>query len=67
MDKVKVQGMKGKKFFDLSPEEVKKWKETCKPIWEKWTASMEAKGLPGRAVLQEAQTLSAKFAAEYKK
>jgi TRAP-type C4-dicarboxylate transport system substrate-binding protein len=67
MDKVKVQGMKGKTFFDLSPAEVAKWKETCKPIWDKWVTNMEAKGLPGKAVFQEAQNLSAKFAAEYKK
>jgi TRAP-type C4-dicarboxylate transport system substrate-binding protein len=67
MDMAKVKGLKGRNFTDLSPEEVKRWKETCKPIWDKWVAGVEAKGLPGKAILQEAQNLSAKFAAEYKK
>jgi TRAP-type transport system periplasmic protein len=67
MDKAKVQAVKPKNFIDLSPEEVTRWKETCKPIWDKWVTTMEGKGLPGKAVLQEAQNLSARFAAEYKK
>jgi len=67
MDKEKVQAMKGKTIIDLSPAETKRWKEICRPIWDKWVANMEAKGLPGKAVLQEALDLSAKFAAELKK
>lgn len=67
MEKAKVQAMKGKKVFDLPPEEMKRWKETCKPIQDKWVANMEAKGLPGKAILQEAQRLGEKYAAEYKK
>jgi len=66
-DMAKVQAMKGKTIIDLSPAETKRWKESCKPIWEKWVANMEAKGLPGKAVLQETMNLSAKFAAELKK
>jgi TRAP-type C4-dicarboxylate transport system substrate-binding protein len=67
MNKAQVQAMKGKIFIDLSPEETKRWKETLRPVWDKWVASVEAKGLPGKAVLQETQNLSAKYAAEYKK
>lgn len=66
-EKAKVQAMKGKTIIDLSPEETKRWKEACKPVWDKWLASVEAKGLPGKAVLDEAQRLSEKFLAEHKK
>lgn len=67
MNKAQVQAMKGKTFVDLSPAEIKRWKETLRPIWDKWVANAEAKGLPGKAFLQEAQNLSAKYAAEHKK
>jgi|MudIll2142460700_1097286.scaffolds.fasta_scaffold04356_2 TRAP-type C4-dicarboxylate transport system substrate-binding protein len=66
-DKEKVRATKGKTIIDLSPAETKRWKETCRPIWDKWVANMEAKGLPGKAVLQETLNLSAKFQAEFKK
>ena len=66
-DMAKVRAMKGKTIIDLSPAETKRWKETCRPIWDKWVANMEAKGLPGKAVLQETLNLSAKFQAEFKK
>ena len=65
--KAKVLSMKTKKVIDLSSEERKRWREACKSIWDKWVANAEAKGLPGKAVLQEAQNLSAKYAAEHKK
>jgi TRAP-type C4-dicarboxylate transport system substrate-binding protein len=67
MDKAKVQAMKGKTIIDLSPAETKRWKESCNPIWDRWVANIEAKGLPGKAALQETLNLSAKFAAELKK
>ena len=66
-DMAKVRAMKGKTVIDLSPAETKRWKEICWPIWDKWVANMEAKGLPGKAVLQETLNLSAKFEAEFKK
>lgn len=66
-EKAKVQAMKSKTVIDLSPAERKRWKETCKPIWDNWVKNMEAKGLPGKAVLQETLNLSTKFQAELKK
>jgi len=63
----KIQANKNKKINTLSPEETKRWQEACKPIWDKWVANVEAKGLPGKAFFQEARKLQEKFAAEYKK
>lgn len=37
----------------LSLEENKRWEEKAKGVWEKWAGDMEAKGLPGKAVLSE--------------
>ncbi|NWF91616.1 MAG: TRAP transporter substrate-binding protein [Syntrophaceae bacterium] len=60
-----VRKMKGKEIIPLSPEQVEKWRAICKPIWDKWVAEMEAKGLPGKAVLGEAQKLVAKYTKQY--
>jgi TRAP-type C4-dicarboxylate transport system substrate-binding protein len=60
-----VQKMKGREVIPLKPEQVKKWTKICKPIWNKWTADTEAKGLPGKAVLSETQKLVAKYTKQY--
>lgn len=45
---------RGQEIYDLPPAERARWVETGKPVWDKWVKDMEAKGLPGRAVLDEA-------------
>lgn len=47
----------GVKVNDLAPADLAKWKEEGKKIREGWANEMEAKGLPGNAVLNEAQSL----------
>lgn len=38
------------------------WKEIAgKPVWDKWAADMEAKGLPGQAVINELLDLLGKY------
>ncbi|MCK4790196.1 MAG: TRAP transporter substrate-binding protein, partial [Desulfobacteraceae bacterium] len=59
--KAKVKGMKTKEIIQLSPSEVARWKQITSPVWERWLADMEAKGLPGKAVLDEAQRLLEKY------
>jgi TRAP-type C4-dicarboxylate transport system substrate-binding protein len=48
-------------IIDLSPGDLAKWRATSKPAWEKWIKDMEARGLPGRAVLDEAVRLVDKY------
>lgn len=48
-------------IIDLSPGDLAKWRETGKPAWDKWVKDMEARGLPGRAVLDEAVRLVDKY------
>jgi TRAP-type C4-dicarboxylate transport system substrate-binding protein len=37
----------------IEPAEAARWREKAKVIWENWAKDMEAKGLPGKAVLAE--------------
>jgi TRAP-type C4-dicarboxylate transport system substrate-binding protein len=55
--KTKVGAMKGKEIIELSPAEAKKWKQIASPVWERWLTDMKAKGLPGKAALDEAERL----------
>ncbi|UCD29019.1 MAG: TRAP transporter substrate-binding protein DctP, partial [Planctomycetota bacterium] len=41
----------------LTPEEIQVWIDWAKPIHEHWIETTEAKGLPARAVLEEAKRL----------
>lgn len=48
--------------ISLEPGELEKWIETGgKPVRDKWVADMEAKGLPGKKVLDEALRLIKKY------
>lgn len=40
-----------------TPQEMKLWREAVRPIHEKWIADTEAKGLPAKAVYEEAMRL----------
>lgn len=52
---------KGQEIIDLPPAEMAKWQATAKPALDKWVSNMEAKGLPGQAVLDEAVRLIKKY------
>jgi TRAP-type C4-dicarboxylate transport system substrate-binding protein len=45
----------------MDPEETKRWQEKAKLVWDKWANDLEAKGLPGKAVLAEALTRIEKY------
>jgi TRAP-type C4-dicarboxylate transport system substrate-binding protein len=47
----------GRKIYVIPPKERARWIATAQPEADKWVKAMEAKGLPGRAVLDEAQRL----------
>ncbi|MFH1489561.1 MAG: TRAP transporter substrate-binding protein [Pseudomonadota bacterium] len=51
----------GHETIDLPSGELAKWKATGKPAWGKWVKDMEAKGLPGQKVLDEALRLVEKY------
>jgi TRAP-type C4-dicarboxylate transport system substrate-binding protein len=51
----------GHTFVYLTPEEIQLWAAYAKPIHEKWIGEMEAKGLPGRALYDEAMLLISEY------
>lgn len=66
-DKFEVEAEKitkakyGVKYTYLSKEELARWNKLLKPVKDKYAESLEAKGLPGRKVLEEALRLSEKY------
>jgi TRAP-type C4-dicarboxylate transport system substrate-binding protein len=59
IEKLKTEGRY--EFITLSPEERMRWQKATLPIWDKWVASVEEKGLPGRKILDETIHLLEKY------
>lgn len=49
----------GNTFIYLSPEEEASWIEATKSVVDDWAAEIDAKGLPGTAIVEEAHRLTA--------
>ncbi len=45
---------RGQEIYEMPAKERARWVATGKPTYDKWVKDMEAKGLPGRAILDEA-------------
>lgn len=61
-----VMKEQGATFYSLPEDEMAKFMELIMPMREAWVAEMEAKGLPGRAVLEEALRYSDELVAQGK-
>jgi len=48
-------------IYTLPEGEFQRWKEAAAPVYEEWVADAEAMGLPGRAILEDAQRLIEKY------
>lgn len=48
-------------YHTITDAEFKRWKDMVKPVYEDWVKKMEAKGLPGRAVFEDAKRLGEKY------
>jgi TRAP-type C4-dicarboxylate transport system substrate-binding protein len=51
----------GKTVIYLSPEERAKFAAVTKPVVENWMKEMDARGLPGTAIVEEARRLAAEL------
>jgi TRAP-type C4-dicarboxylate transport system substrate-binding protein len=49
------------KYYTLPGAEFERWKEMVIPVYEAWVKKMEGKGLPGRAVFEDAKRLGKKY------
>ncbi len=45
---------KGHEMIIWSPEDMAAMREKFRPLWDKWADAMEKKGLPGKAILEDA-------------
>jgi TRAP-type C4-dicarboxylate transport system substrate-binding protein len=65
-DKAEIVGRKAVvdqkgEIYTLPKDERKRWRDAVKTLDEKWVAELEAKKLPGKALLQEARALSTRY------
>ena len=51
----------GNNIITLSDDEVAKWQEASKPIYDDWIADMKGRDIDGEALISEAQTLIKKY------
>jgi TRAP-type C4-dicarboxylate transport system substrate-binding protein len=58
MDLAKADNME---IYTLPADELAKWKAAMNPIYQKWVTDMNAKGLPGQAILDDAMKLNEKY------
>jgi len=58
---VAVMKQAGVEFYDLPPEEQARWYEQLKPMMAEWVATMDAKGIPGQAILDKVMELAKKY------
>jgi len=56
---------KDDQYFEPSPEDIAKARKLAKPVWDKWVAQGEAKGLPARQVLNRTIELVEKYKLVY--
>jgi TRAP-type C4-dicarboxylate transport system substrate-binding protein len=54
----------GKEVIYLSDEEVDRWRAKVQPLYDKWIADREARGLPAKQVFDEARRLFQKYQKE---
>jgi TRAP-type C4-dicarboxylate transport system substrate-binding protein len=52
---------RGNIFFRLSAAETDNWAKASAPLYDEWVADMDKRGLPGKAMLQDARELLAKY------
>jgi TRAP-type transport system periplasmic protein len=48
-------------IYTLPAEERRRWRQAVQGLDDKWAAELEAKGLPGKALVQEARRLSVQY------
>lgn len=51
----------GNEIISLSPEELERWEDLARPVWDEEIAKVEAQGLPGRAVVNRYIELLEKY------
>ncbi|MCR4392974.1 MAG: TRAP transporter substrate-binding protein DctP, partial [Dehalococcoidales bacterium] len=58
---LKIAKDAGMDIYTLPENELARWKKAMEPIYQKWANDMNAKGLPGTAILNDALALTEKY------
>jgi len=58
---LKIAKDAGMDIYTLPDSELARWKKAMEPIYQKWASDMNAKGLPGTAILNDALALTEKY------
>ncbi len=57
----KTKSMPKHEIITLSPEEEAKWSAKSREVWDTWASDMEAKGLPGKKLIEVALQISKEY------
>jgi TRAP-type C4-dicarboxylate transport system substrate-binding protein len=57
----------GHEIIQVSDAEEARWRKAAQPSYDNWIREMNDKGLPGRQMVEDAEKLIAKYAADMKK
>lgn len=49
--------------ISISPDERKRWRQAVQPVYDAWVKDMESKGMPGKQMLADAESLIEKYSA----
>ncbi len=52
---------RGNTFYTVPASELDNWVKASAPLYDSWTADMDGRGMPGKAMLQDARDLLAKY------
>lgn len=56
-----IRNTPGQEIYELSPKEEAKWRAVCEEVWKSWVKGADAKGLPGKKLLNEALRISKEY------
>jgi TRAP-type C4-dicarboxylate transport system substrate-binding protein len=48
-------------IYTLTADQFASWKAASMPVWDKWSADLEAKKLPGKAIITDIKSLTQKY------
>ena len=51
-------------IYTLTPDQFAAWKTAVLPVWDKWSADLESKKLPGKAIIDDIKAATQKYAAK---
>ncbi|MWD26857.1 C4-dicarboxylate ABC transporter [Aquicoccus sp. SCR17] len=55
----------GNNIITLNEEQTQEWIDASQPVYDQWVESMDAKGIDGKALIEEARGLIAKYTEQY--